>query len=187
MATTAHSTHRQEVVPGRYRGLEQRRCLKPDISTRAVRDMPSRISAVPNHRMLRHCMLAVFPRRRVASSSPPSLAYYCARNSGGNVCPPVLQAHVNSGQRRARGHGLIWTRGRARLLMRGSAAALTSRGSISPPREPSRVPTDQALDGSHSGPSAPCATPPGRDQGLTSGARPPCSQECSQYPNPGGH
>lgn len=173
MATTAHSTHRQEVVPGRYRGLEQRRCLKPDISTRAVHDMPSRISAVPNHRMLRHCLLAVFPRRRVASSSPSSLAYYCARNAGGNVCPPVLQTHVDSGQRRARGHGLIWTgrmpvrvtksegRGRARLLMHGSAAAFTRRGSISPPREPSGVPTDQVLDGSRSGTSAPCATPPG--------------------------
>jgi hypothetical protein len=39
--------HRQEGVPGRYRGLEQRRRLSPDVSTRAVRGHPSRVPAVP--------------------------------------------------------------------------------------------------------------------------------------------
>ena len=37
VANTAHSTHRQESLPGRYRGLEQRRRLSPDGSTQAVR------------------------------------------------------------------------------------------------------------------------------------------------------
>ena len=37
VASTAHSTHRQESLPGRYRGLEQRRRLSPDGSTQAVR------------------------------------------------------------------------------------------------------------------------------------------------------
>jgi len=76
---TAHSTHRQEGVPGRYRGLEQRRCLSPDDNTQAVRGHPSRVPAVPIHRVLGHCWLAVLPRRRVASSSPSSRAYHCAR------------------------------------------------------------------------------------------------------------
>ena len=34
-ASIAHSTHRQELVPGRYRGLEQRHRLSPDGSTQA--------------------------------------------------------------------------------------------------------------------------------------------------------
>jgi hypothetical protein len=34
VASTAHSTHRQELVPGRYRGLEQRRRLSLDGSTK---------------------------------------------------------------------------------------------------------------------------------------------------------
>ena len=37
IASTAHSAHRQERVPGRYRGLEQRRRLSPDDSTQAGR------------------------------------------------------------------------------------------------------------------------------------------------------
>ena len=37
VASTAQPTHRQELVPGRYRGLEQRRRLSPDVSTQAVR------------------------------------------------------------------------------------------------------------------------------------------------------
>jgi len=37
VASTAHSAHRQELVPGRYRGLEQRRRLSSDGSTQAVR------------------------------------------------------------------------------------------------------------------------------------------------------
>ena len=57
IAGTAHLTHRQEVVPGRYRGLEQRRCLSPNVSTRAIRGNPSRVPAAPIHRVLRHCSL----------------------------------------------------------------------------------------------------------------------------------
>lgn len=38
VASTAHSTHRQELVPGRYRGLEQRHRLSADGSTQAVRE-----------------------------------------------------------------------------------------------------------------------------------------------------
>jgi hypothetical protein len=60
IAGTAHSTHRQEVEPDRYRGLEQRRRLSRDISTRAVRGNPSRVPTVPIHRMLSNCWLAVF-------------------------------------------------------------------------------------------------------------------------------
>jgi hypothetical protein len=60
---TAHSAHRQEEMPGRYRGLEQRRRLTPDVRTRAVSGHPSRVSTVPIHRVLRHRLLAVLPRR----------------------------------------------------------------------------------------------------------------------------
>ena len=88
IAGTAHSTHRQEGVPGRYRGLEQRRCLSPDVSTRAVRGHPSRVPAVPVHRVLRHCWLAVLPRRRMASSSPSSPGVSLRPDAGANLCPP---------------------------------------------------------------------------------------------------
>ena len=58
IARSAHSTHRQEGVPGRRRGLEQRRCcLSPDGNTRPVRGHPSRVPAVPIHQVLRHCSL----------------------------------------------------------------------------------------------------------------------------------
>ena len=79
IARTAHSTHRQEGVPGRYRGLEQRRCLSPDVSTRAVRGHPSRVPAVPVHRVLRHCWLAVLPRGEWRHHRRLPRAYHCAR------------------------------------------------------------------------------------------------------------
>jgi hypothetical protein len=34
VASTAHPTHRQELVPGRRRGLEQRRCLSLTVALR---------------------------------------------------------------------------------------------------------------------------------------------------------
>ena len=83
---TAHSTHRQEGVPGRYRGLEQRRRLSPDVSTRAARGNPSRVSTVPIYRVLRRCLLAVLLRRRVASSSPSF--------PGVSLCPDAVEMCV---------------------------------------------------------------------------------------------
>ena len=72
-ASIAHSTHRQELVPGRYRGLEQRRRLSPDGSTQAGRGgMSSRVG---------QCLMAVemwvsaagyvTPGTRQARLSPP--------------------------------------------------------------------------------------------------------------------
>jgi hypothetical protein len=41
IARTAHSAHRQEGVPGRYRGLEQRRRLSPTLARGRYADIPA--------------------------------------------------------------------------------------------------------------------------------------------------
>jgi len=59
-----------------------------DVSTRAVRGNPSRVPAVAYSPGVRALLVAVFPRRRVASSSPSSPGVSLCRMRVQIWCPP---------------------------------------------------------------------------------------------------
>ena len=95
VASTAQPIHRQELVPGRYRGLEQRRRLSSDGSTQArARGMSSRAGA---------CLIT--GEMRVSSPEPAV---------GGYVTPGTRQARLSPlGNRSGKAAWLMYTRRQA--------------------------------------------------------------------------
>ena len=84
VASTAHSTHRQEALPGRYRGLEQRRRLSPDGSTQAVRGHVPPSRRTPDNRE----MWVSFPEPAVGG----------VRDSGNPLSSPSVTERAAAGK-----------------------------------------------------------------------------------------